>query len=214
MNIDKFEYWAKRQGMSCVRSKVKWHNEMYTNKDTEQAYNYWVSATSSDVQELYEEQVELEMIYRSLNVTNNYFIEACTNILDTSYKGKGELGWLFQYSDRTEKDDAFVLERFESFKSMCKKSLSYLAKYTNLSDFAVWKTREDYTKSKAIIESAVVGVSSPGYSGYGLESILKSKVGTLVMQSRVILKGFEHKFTDKIIELAIELSEKETHESD
>ena len=63
MNIDKFEYWAKRQGMSCVRSKVKWHNEMYTNKDTEQAYNYWVSATSSNVQELYEEQVELEMIY-------------------------------------------------------------------------------------------------------------------------------------------------------
>lgn len=213
MNIDKFEYWAKRQGMSCVRSKVKWHNEMYTNKDTEQAYNYWLSATSLNIQELYENQVKAEIMYSNLNVSNKYFIEACTNILDNSYTGEGELEWLFQYSDGSENDNNFVIERFKSFKSMCKKSLLELAKYTNLSDFAVWKTREDYTKSKAIIESAVVGVSSPGYSGYGLESVLKSKVGTLVMQNRVILKGFEHKFTDRLIELSIKLSEKEPHES-
>lgn len=213
MDINKFEYWAKRKGMSCVRSKVKWHNEMYTNEDTERAYNIWVTASSTKVQDLYEDQVKSEMVYKSLTIDNKYFINACFNILDNLYTSEGELEWLFKWTQSHEKDNTFVLRELAQFKNMCKKSLIELAKLTNLRDFTSWRTREDYTKSKKLIQSAIIGVTSPGYSGYGLESALKSKVGKPIMVSRVTFESFEYKFTDEVIELATQLAEKEKYDT-
>lgn len=213
MDINKFEYWAKRKGMSCVRSKVKWHNEMYTNEDTERAYNMWAAASSTEVQDLYEDQVKSEMVYKSLRIDNKYFIAACSQIIDNLYTNEGELSWLFEWTQPHEKDNNYVLKEFNQFKNMCKKSLTELAKLTNLRDFTSWRTREDYTKSKKIIQSAIIGVTSPGYSGYGLESALKSKVGKPIMVSRVTFESFEYKFTDEVIELATQLAEKKNNDT-
>lgn len=55
MNIAKFEYWAKRKGMSCVRAKQGFDQKMYSNDDTELAYNYWLAALSNEVEDLHEE---------------------------------------------------------------------------------------------------------------------------------------------------------------
>lgn len=210
MNLNKFEYWVKRQGMSCVKSKDK--DTVYTNEQTEIAYKYWLAAHSIVLQDLYEDQIELGMIYQSLKIDNKYFLDACEHILNAAYTNKSELDWLLKFSLGDNESSDFVIHKLSTFKKMCLTSLWNLSTYTSLKDFTVWKTKEDYTKNKAAIYDAVFGVSNPGYSAYGLESTIRSKIGPLIMQSRTTLAGYEYKFTDEMIELAIELSEKGINE--
>lgn len=209
MNLNKFEYWAKRQGMSCVKSKDK--DTVYTNEQTEIVYKYWLAAHSTVIQDLYDDQVQSEIIYKSLVINNKYFINACEQMLENLYTEPGELDWLFKFSKGTALDNSFVEHKLAAFKLSCLTNLRVLSKHTNLVDFATWKTKEDYTRNKNVIYDSVFGVTSPGYSAYGLESALKSKIGPVIMHSRTTLAGYEYKFADSLVELAIELSEKDNN---
>lgn len=148
MNIEKFEYWAKRKGMSCVRAKENVDRKLYTNEDTEIAYNYWVAALSPEVDYLYGEQTVSEMVYKSLQIDNKYFVAAVSEIIDKLFTEDGGLDWLYKFSLPHETDNSHVLSLVRPFKNSCKKSMLELAKYVQLRDFTSWVTREDFTKNK------------------------------------------------------------------
>ena len=113
MNLNKFEYWAKRQGMSCVKSKDK--DTVYTNEQTEIVYKYWLAAHSTVIQDLYDDQVQSEIIYKSLVINNKYFTNACEQMLENLYTEPGELDWLFKFSKGTALDNSFVEHKLAAF---------------------------------------------------------------------------------------------------
>jgi len=219
VNIDKFEYWAKRQGMSCV--KFKDHKggtdgySTYTSDDTERAFLYWLDAFSPQVQSLFELQQDLLIKYKGVDVKNEFIIKATDCVLDEFFDLNKDLNWLYEFSTPTETDNFHVLQIFNVAKRTYKRNILELSELIELKDLFSWRTRDDYPKIRAKVSKALANSVDVVWSSGGLESKINEKLNGVILEKRGSLQkdSREYKFSENVVQLAIDLSRKEINEN-
>lgn len=219
MNIDKFEYWAKRRGMSCVKFKDNKGIEgysTYTSAETERAFIYWLDAFSPQVQSAFEAQQALKEKYKGVVVNNKYIIEAVNLTLEEFFDETKDLKWLYKFSMENEVDNHHVLQVFKCANRSCERNITKLSNLIKLQDLFIWKTRDDYPRIRAKISDALKQAAEPMCISGAVEAEIALRLQGVFLQKRGDMSkdSREYKFSDKVIELALKLAEKEKHESD
>lgn len=219
MNIDKFEYWAKRQGMSCVKFKdnkggIEGYST-YTSAETERAFIYWLDAFSPQVQSAFEAQQVLKEKYKGVAVENEFIIEAVNLTLEEFFDETKDLKWLYKFSMENEADNHHVLQVFRCAKRSCERNITKLSSLIKLQDLFIWKTRDDYPRIRAKVSDALKQAAEPVFISGAVEADIALRLNGIFLLKRGDMHkdSREYKFSDRVIELAIKLSEKETHES-
>ena len=208
MDIDKFEYWAKRQGLSCVKFRTKDSYSTYTSEDTERAFLYWLDAFSPQVQQSFDTQKELKAKYKDSVVSNDVVIEAVSSVVNDLCATDKNLDWLYKFSAPKETEHEFVLRSLTSTKRNSIKYIKELGELINLSDLFIWQTRDDYPSVRAKVSLALNRAANPVYSNGPLEAAIADRFKDVVfLQKGNIYKDRrEYKFSENVVNLALELS--------
>lgn len=208
MDVDKFEYWAKRQGMSCVKFRSKDSYSTYTSEDTERAFLYWLDAFSPQVQREFDMQKELKAKYKGSAVGNNVVIEAVSSVVNDLCANDKNLDWLYKFSAPKETKNEFVLRSLNGTKLSSIKYIKALGELINLSDLFIWQTRDDYPSVRAKVSLALNRAANPICSNGPLEAAIADKFKDVVFLQRgsIYKDRREYKFSENVVNLALELS--------
>lgn len=208
MDIDKFEYWAKRQGMSCVKFRTKDSYSTYTSEDTERAFLYWLDAFSPQVQQSFDTQKELKAKYNDSAVSNDVIIEAVSFVVNNLCANDKNLNWLYKFSAPKETKNEFVLRSLNGTKLSSIKYIKALGELINLSDLFIWQTRDDYPSVRAKVSVALNRAANPICSNGPLETAIADKFKDVVLLQRgsIYKDRREYKFSENVVNLALELS--------
>ena len=208
MDVDKFEYWAKRQGMSCVKSSTKGAYFTYTSEDTERAFLYWLDAFSPLVEYEFNYQKALKIKHKNNSTTNDTIIEVVTLVVNDLCDTTKNLDWLYKFSTKEDVDHEFVLRSLKGARSSSIKYLKLLGEMINLRDLFVWQTRDDYPRIRAKVSNALRLAANPVYSNGALEAAIANKFNGVVFLQRgdKSKDAMEYKFSENVIDSALELS--------
>lgn len=208
MDVDKFEYWAKRQGMSCVKFRTKDSYSTYTSEDTERAFLYWLDAFSPQVQRAFDIQKELEAKYKDSAVSNAVIVEAVSSVVNELCYTTKNLDWLYKFSSLKEVNHEFVLRSLNGTRISSIKYIKALGELINLSDLFIWQTRDDYPSVRAKVSVALNRAANPICSNGPLESAIADKFKDVVFLQRgsIYKDRREYKFSENVVNSALELS--------
>jgi hypothetical protein len=197
---DKFEYWAKREGLDCAISGDD--TSTYKNGITEGAYLGWCNGLSESLSEQYSkynERLELrEFVLRNKGIKADIFIQV-TNRVKLAILNDIEQ---FKKSKVPVEDYTYINSRVELAFDIIQEQLLIIDESIGITRLISGVVSKDYPKKTKKIQDALNKLNRPLSWGFGLEST----VSAAVTSGLFIKSELEVRFNDDIVIAALELN--------